>query len=320
MKKLVFLLTAVIVTAFSSGVFAQDGSGTAPSIGSIHQYYVNGAYGTPTAAGEETYYTWWISTTPSDLTQRTTLTSDFSVTDGTPYDEQKKGDAGGNGIELQWTADADVAQVYYLVVQETDKEGTTCSNLKAIAIQPVNNFAVQFVAVDGTGDVNDPSRCAPDIAISASGTNIIYNYGVDTAYYKVYATGAYTEWSFNNIWDNDEDDATVKYEYQIGSGSWTDIADPTNSSTISVPANANGSEVVSVRVALDNKSSDLGTGNFEEGLSGQSFKLTISTIEDAGGYAADVTDANDAAFTGGAYEQTQTVKPRPATSTINTDN
>lgn len=320
MKKLVFLFAAVLLTAISANTFAQDGSGTAPSIGSIHQYYVNGTYGTPTTAGEATYYTWWISTTPSDLLQRTALTSDFSVTDGATYDTPTKGDAEGNGIELQWTADADAAQVYYLVVQETDQDGTSCSNLKAIAIQPANNFAVQFVAVNETDtDINDPSRCAPDIAISASGTTISYNYGVDTAYYKVYATGAYTSWSFANIWVNDEDDASVKYEYQIGSGSWTEITTPATSSTISVPANTAGSEVVTVRVAIDNNSSADGAGNFEEGLSGQSFKLTLSTIEDAGGYEADVTDANDAAFSG-AYEQTQTVKPRPATSNIGTDN
>ena len=40
MKKLVFLLTAVVVTAFSSSVFAQ-GTGGAPIVGSSHDYWVN---------------------------------------------------------------------------------------------------------------------------------------------------------------------------------------------------------------------------------------------------------------------------------------
>lgn len=317
MKKTILLFSALVFTAFGAKVFAQDGTGKAPSIGSVHQYYVNGTYGSPTS-GETNYYTWWISTTPTDLTERTSLTSAFNVTDGADYDEQTLG-ADGNGIEIEWTGAADINQIYYLVVQETDVDGTACSNLKAIAIQPVNNFAVQFIALDLSGnETNNPERCAPDIAISADGATIDYDYGKDTVYYQVNATGAYTSWSFNNIWVNNEGDATVTYEYQIGSGSWTAINTPTSSSTISVPANVNGAETVNVRVAVDNNSLSDGAGNYEEGTSGQSFKLTLSEIKDAGNYAAAVTDANDVAFTGD-YEQTQTVKARPATTGIGTD-
>ncbi len=319
MKKIVLLFAAVVLTAFSAKIFAQDGSGTAPSIGSVHQYYVNGTYGNP-ASGETNNYTWWISTSPSDLTQRTSLTSHFNVTDGAGYDTQTLGSANGNGIEIEWTGNADVDQIYYLVVQETDGTGMACSNLKAIAIQPVNNFAIQFIALNQAGSAdNNPERCAPDIAISATGATIDYNYGTDTVYYQINASGAYTAWSFDNVWINSEGDADVTYEYQIGSGNWNAITTPTTSSAINVPASTNGLETVTVRVAVDNNSLSDGSGNYEEGTSGQSFKLTLSEIKDSGSYAATVTDANNTAFSGD-YEQTQTVKARPATTGIGTDN
>jgi hypothetical protein len=204
MKKLVLFFAAVLLTAISSNLFAQDGTGIAPSIGSTHQYYVNGTFGNPNSGAENTYYRWWISTTPADLTNRTSLTSHFSVTaNGATYDTQTKGDVGGTGIEIQWTSNANINQIYYLVVQEEDVDGTSCSNMKAIAIQPANNFDVIFAAINANNaDADDPSRCAPDIALSANGTTITYDYGSDSYIFKINSYGLYSDWTFNYAFTN----------------------------------------------------------------------------------------------------------------------
>ena len=46
MKKLAFLLTAVIVTAFGSSVFGQGSTGTSPAPGATHNYTVDNSGGT----------------------------------------------------------------------------------------------------------------------------------------------------------------------------------------------------------------------------------------------------------------------------------
>jgi len=310
MKKLVLLFAAVLFTAISANVFAQDGSGTAPSIGSTHQYYVNGTWGTPSSGAENTYYTWWISTTPADLTTRTTLTSHFSQSDGAAYDTQTKGDVGGTGIELQWTATADVSQIYYLVVQETDVDGTACSNMKAIAIQPANNFDVIFAAVNGAAtDADNPERCAPDIAISATGTTIAYNYGSDEYIYKVTSAGLYTDWTFNYAFSNTIGSATPTVEYSTDGSSYTTTSD-SGSKTVTPTT---GAATVYFRVSLSN-------GTAEEGLTAQSMVLDLTNISDGSNAPAHIYMSDGVTEFTGDIEQTQTVTARPATTGIGTDN
>ncbi len=310
MKKLVFLFVAVLLTAISANVFAQ-GTGTAPSIGSTHQYYVNGTYGSPTAAGETSTYTWWISTTPVDLSARTTLTADFTVTAG-DYDTPTLGSAGGSGIEIKWNPTASTTNHYYLVVQE---EGVAplCTNIKAVAILPTNNFKLLFEAIasDGTTLSDDPTRCPAPITLSASGATIEYNYGTDNFMFKLTAQDLYSSWSFIGTIAKTLTSPGFTVDYKIGEagtfGTWT--GEP----NLTVPANIAGTEVVYFRVNVNNGTS---TGTFEENTAAKTITLTLSGVEDAGGNAVTEIKNNNGDDITATPVQTQNIQARPATTNI----
>ncbi|WP_321348054.1 hypothetical protein [uncultured Draconibacterium sp.] len=303
MKKLVFLLTAVVVTAFSSSVFAQ-GTGGAPIVGSSHDYWVNASSESNQTSGVGNNYTWWVSTNTADLTDQEVAGTDFTVNSGT------YAGVGGEDnftIDITWNNSA-VGNTYYVVVEETDAEG--CKNLKAMAVQPVaSDFALQFVALAANGDAgNDLDRCAPDIAISASGTTISYDYGSDTLAFKLIATDIYSAWDFTGTFDNTLGTATPTLQYQVGgtAGAWSVF---TSGDAVTIPYNATGTEDVYVRVVVDN-------GTSEEGTSAQTVELTLSNVTGTGNVAVtEITDASDADITASPV-QTQTVKARPATSGI----
>nr|WP_319271619.1 hypothetical protein [uncultured Draconibacterium sp.] len=303
MKKLVFLLTAVVVTAFSSSVFAQ-GTGGAPIVGSSHDYWVNASSESNQTSGVGNNYTWWVSTNTADLTDQEVAGTDFTVNSGT------YAGVGGEDnftIDITWNNSA-AGNTYYVVVEETDAEG--CKNLKAMAVQPVaSDFALQFVALAANGDAgNDLDRCAPDIAISASGTTISYDYGSDTLAFKLIATDIFSAWDFTGTFNNSIGAATPTLQYQVGgtSGSWSAF---TSGDAVTIPYNAAGTEDVYVRVVVDNSIS-------EEGTSAQTVELTLSNVTGTGNVAVtEITDASDADITASPV-QTQTVKARPATSGI----
>jgi len=307
MKKLLFLSVFALFAMTSATVFGQN-TGALPSIGSTHQYWVNGAFGTPTSGATSTY-TWWVSTSAGNL-----LTPVASPTEFTPTSGYNTAAVGQNGIEIKWNPTS-VGKTYYLVVQEVGV-APLCTNIKAFAIQPQNNFELVFAALaaDGTTPDDNVERCAPDIAVTAVGTTITYNYGSANFLYKLTATGLYTDWSFVNAFTNSLGNAAAVTEYQIGGtgGAWTGIATP-----ITVPANPAGTEVVYVRVALNNGTT---AGTFEEGLVARTMKLTLSSVEDEGGNAVTKIYSSDGTteFVGAA-EQTQTVKARPSTSGISSN-
>jgi len=303
MKKLVFLLATVLLTAISANVFAQ-GTGSAPVVGSSHDYWVNASSETTQTSGDGNTYTWWVSTNTSDLTVQEVAGTDFTVNSGT-YGES--GAVNNFTIDITWNNSA-ADNTYYLVVEETDTEG--CKNLKAIAVQPVASaFALQFVALDADGlDADDPNRCAPDITVTASGTTISYDYGSETLAFKLVATDIYSAWNFTGSFNNTLGSATPTLEYQIGgtAGTW-DSYTPGNA--VSVPYNSTGSEDVYVRVIVAN-------GTSEEGTSAQTVELTLSNVVGTGNVpVTEITDASNAEFTS-APVQTQTVKARPSTSEI----
>ena len=303
MKKLVFLLTAVVITAFSSGVFAQN-TGGAPIVGSSHDYWVNAGNESNQTSGIGNNYTWWVSTDAADLTVPETAGTDFTVNSGT---YSGTGGVDNFTIDITWNNSA-AGNTYYLVVEETDAGG--CKNLKAMVVQPVTSqFALQFVALAANGDAgNDLDRCAPDIAISASGTTISYDYGSDTLAFKLIATDIFSAWDFTGTFNNSLGASTSTLEYQVGgiAGSWSAF---TSGDAVSVPYNAAGTEDVYVRVIVDN-------GTSEEGTAAQTVELTLSNIEGTGEVAVTaITDASDADITTSPV-QTQTVKARPATSGI----
>jgi hypothetical protein len=308
MKKLLILSVFAFFALVSANVFGQTNTGALPSIGSKHQYWVNGTFGTATSGASSTY-TWWVSTSAGNLLTPVAIPSEFTPTSG-----YNVGAVGQNGIEIKWNPSS-VGKTYYLVVQEVG-EAPLCTNIKAYAIQPQNNFELVFAALDadGTTPGDNLSRCTPDIALTASGTTITYNYGSDNYLYKLTATGLYTDWSFVNAFANSLGNATQVTQYQIGgtSGLWTNIATP-----ITVPANPAGTEVVYIRVALNNGTT---AGTFEQGLVARTMKLTLSNVKDAGNNAVTKIYSSDGATDiTGTPEQTQTVKARPSTTGISSN-
>ena len=311
MKKSILLFAAVLFTAMSANVFAQ-GTGVAPSIGSTHEYYVNGTYGSPTTAGETSTYRWWISTTPTDLSVRTTLTADFNFTAGA-YDTSTPGNEGGTGIEIKWNPTASTTNYYYLVVQE-EGNANSCTNVKAIAILPTNNFKLLFEAIasDGTTLEDNPTRCPAPITLSASGATIEYNYGTDNFMFKLTAQNLYSSWSFIGNIAKTLTSPGFTVEYKIGEagtfGAWT--GEP----NLTVPANTAGTEVVYFRINVNNGTN---AGTYEENITtAKTVTLTLSSVKDEGGN--DVTEINNNNGDNITVNpvQTQTVNARPATSTI----
>jgi hypothetical protein len=300
MKKSIILFAIVLLTSISVNVFAQTNTGLLPSVGSNHDYWVNATDEATQTSGIGSTYVWWISTDAADLVAQETPGTDFTVTNGT-----YAGTGGLNNftIGLTWNPSA-VGKTFYLVVEETD--GTGCKNVKASAIQPTNNFKLEFVALesDGTTKGDDLSRCAPAITMSASGTTISYDYGADNFMFKLTASDIYSSWSFVNTFANVVGTATATIEYKVKeTGTWTAIASP-----ITVPASVTGTEEVFVRVSLVN-----GT---EEGTTAQTMQLTLSDVKDAGNNAVtEITDSTGGDITT-APVQIQTVNARPATTSI----
>ncbi len=299
MKKLVFLFVAVLFTAMSANVFAQ-GTGTAPSIGSTHQYWVNGTYGSPTTGAELSTYTWWISTSPLDLKTPTTSTSHFTVTGGATYNTPEVGET---GIELVWNP-VSAGGTYYIVIKENDG---TCENIKAVAIQPVNAFDVVFAAVDeSNADADNPSRCAPEIALTASGTTITYNYGSDEYLYKISSDGLYSDWTFDFDFTNTIGSATPTIEYSTDGSTYSTEGSASGSKTVTP---ASGATTVYFKVTLDNTTA-------EEGTSGQNMVLTLTNLSDGTNAPAHIYMSDGTTEFTGDIEQTQTVNARPATTSI----
>lgn len=316
MKKLALFFAAVVLTAISWNVFGQDGSGVLPTIGTNHEYYVNSSDGSSHESGVGNNYHWWVSTNVSDLTDSITSGTDFTVVNGKYSDN---GAVNNYKIELRWNAPSN-GTTYYLVVQETDVDGNLCSNLKAIAIQPQNIFEITYIALgeDGTTPGDSLSRCPSDIALTASGLDITYDYGVDTLLFQLNATGIYSGWSFASTTDTTTiGNSTGVIEFQIGTGAWKVLA--ANPETISVPSNPAGSEIVKVRVALDNGDT---SGTYEEGAGvdgEQTIKLTLSNVEGSGGLTPTITNNSGTDITAEPV-QLHTIKARPATTGIGTDN
>ena len=305
MKKLFILLAVVTLTAMSAKVFAQGGTGVAPQIGSAHDYWVNADDETEQASGIGNNYRWWVSDLTTDLKTPMTNAGEFTVLSGT-YD----GTGGVNNftIQLVWNP-ISAGGTYYLVVEETDAEG--CKNLKATAIQPVNAFGVIFAAVNEADEnADNPSRCAPDIALTADGTTITYDYGSDEYIYKITSTGLYSDWTFNYEFTNSLGDATPTIEYSTDGTSYA--ATNISGTGISVDPDATGQATVYFRVSVDNGDT---SGTAEEGLSGQSMVLTLTQISDGTNAPATILNNNgdDISLD---VKQTQTVKARPATTGI----
>jgi hypothetical protein len=304
MKKLLLSVFALLALV-SANVFGQN-TGDLPSIGSTHEYWVNGGTTSSTqSTGVGSTYTWWISTTPANL-KTVDASSDYTVAGGASYNT---GAVNKNSIKLTWNPSSS-AKTYYLVVQE-DGVSPLCTNIKAYAIQPKNNFELVFAMLSGTetstvGDNLD--RCAPDMSLSASGTTISYNYGSDNYMFKLTSKGLYTTWSLNYAFTNTLGGSADTYEYSTDGGS-TYTSAASTATDLAVPASLTGTKDVFIRVKLVN-----GTN---EGLAVQKMKLALSNIKDAGNNTVTkIYSSNGTTDITATPEQTQTVKARPATTGI----
>lgn len=304
MKKLSFLLTAVILTAFSFNVLAQ-GSGTAPTVGSEHNYAVTFTTGNS--------YNWDVT---SDFAGNTSI--DGSVVTIT---------AGTNAANIDVTWDNPTpGTTYFVHVTETGADN--CSNRKVLAVTPVNSFALDIVSVDladpDADNGTDYDICAADISIDGydAGTNsFTYNYHKDSVFYKITADGINlenTDWSPQFTIGHDDITGTV-----VTAG-WATAIDgtytmglATNGSVvdIDVETTATTSGEIWIKVVVDNSTTN-------EGLDANN--IVVDLVEDPSS-AVDNSDesgedgnGNDVTSTGND-SRTQTVKARPATSGIATD-
>jgi len=305
MKRIILIMVVAFIATIATKSYAQN-TGDKPSIGTTHSYYVNSTDGSSQDKGDvNNTFIWWVSANPADLTDQEDAGTDFTVVSGT-YGEA--GAVNNYILELQWNASA-IEDTFYLVVQEFDTDGNQCSNTKAMAIVPQNDFAVQFVALEADGSAGDSlSRCAPDIALSASGMDITYDYGTDTVMFQLSASGIYTDWSFTPTFDNTFK-VTPSLEYQVSGDSWNTI---TSGTAVPVNFNSSGNETVLVRASWDNGDTN---GIYDEGTSDQVIKLSLSSVEGTGSVSASVVNSDNADFTSSAV-QTQTIQARPSTSVI----
>lgn len=306
MKKLLILSLIAFFALGSAKVFAQ-GTGIAPEIGSTHDYYVNSTdAGVTLTSGSGDTYTWWISTTPGNLlTADAAGSADYTVASGATYNT---GAVDAFKISLTWNPTS-AGKTYYLVVQETDAVHS-CSNLKAVAITPTNNFTLQYVALTSTGTaVDDNSDCAPDMKVSASGATITYDYSNGDYEFKLTPSGlgAASSWSFAYALNNTIGNAVQTLTYSIDGGT-TFIALPASPVTV-----ASGTTPVIVKVNLNNGTT---AGTFEEGLAAQTVQMTISSVQDGGSNAVTKITNNAGTDITSSAVQTQTVNARPATTGI----
>ena len=200
MKKLFSLVCLVVLLGVSANVMGQgtNGTGINPSVGSTHTYSVL----VPT--GATVTYAWKVTENGSFDEAGATGTDLLSA--GTVV----SGSSAANSIALTWkNPDIANSKIYYVHVLVT---ADGCTNRKVMAVQPKNNFQLDIanVDVDGVSRIDAFTECAPNVTSTAwtgtPGANAVtvanatvftYDYGVNTFYYKVTASGidvAQTDW------------------------------------------------------------------------------------------------------------------------------
>lgn len=124
MKKLVFLLTAVLLTAFSSGVFAQS-TGTNPAPGATHSYFI-------TPGNSSSTITWTVY--EDDFATEASKASVVPVT--------------SDSVNITWASNVTPDSWYYVQVVETDGD---CSNTKVLPVQiKESDFTLTLAATSET--------------------------------------------------------------------------------------------------------------------------------------------------------------------------
>lgn len=315
MKKLVFFLAAVLLTAFSAKTFAQS-TGYNPMIDSTHTYSV--------ATGANSY-TWTLTTNATDaLTTSTDLINTGNIV------SVAAGGVTQNTISLKWI-NPTIGSIYYLHVEVEGSNG--CTNHKVMAIQPVNNFQIYVYNIykDGAlmtdADSLDHSDCSPDNVevtvwngsdpvTASNSTDFAYNYGADTIYYKVEAKGinfSTTKWNPTmTIAGTTPTGGSVKIETitggTISGGTWAEVSGWSLGTAYrsEIAADADN-DVLWVRVVVNNGTTENLT-DYDYSFTLDLGATTSSSVDGAGNHATNTF--------GTAPVQTQKARP---TISITTD-
>ncbi|MDP2890375.1 MAG: hypothetical protein Q8P34_15595 [Bacteroidota bacterium] len=303
MKNLFSLLCLVVLLGVSSSVMGQTSTGFRPFVGETKTYQVNQVL--------TNTYTWTLTLSATDATTGDLLPAGTIASAPASYNG-----AGKNSIAITWV-NPTVPTIYYLHVVESDG---SCTNHKALAIQPANNFrlAISNINSDNSSTLASPfEECAPSVTVSSwngTGTvddlteaqNFTYNYGTKVFYYKIVASGinfATTTWNAGfTVAETAGGTVTVEYvtgDEGISTPSWTTPIDGISGANIfTVPVNK---KALFIRVTIAN-----GTAN--ETLANESITSTIdaSSQENLGNQAAIITTATTV----------QTQLARPSTGPI----
>jgi hypothetical protein len=305
MKKLVLFFAAVLLTAISSNLFAQ-GTYIAPEVGSVHTYQV-------TLNGTNTYL--WDVT--SDVGGSTSVATNNGGSVATLSSTT------GNSITITWD-NPSIGTTYYVHVTETDATNS-CTNHKALAVTPVNNFTLTFVTTqsDNTDNAIDTDWlvCPPDVIVNAyngstppndaaDAQNFTYDYGTTYLYYHITADGlntSTTDWipSVTATIDANLDAHVIASWGTYDGTTWTELEDDgniDNNSTFSYTAS--NRDNIYLRLAVAHSTTYEGTASGD-------ITLEVTGADENGNT---VTDVNSKSAT--SDTELQTVKARPATTVI----
>ena len=192
MKKLVFLLTTVVMTAMSANVFAQS-TGTKPAPGATHTYFI-------TPGSETSSISWTI--TKATLTD-TTDAGTISVIQS-------------DSISIAWADTVSVGDWYYVHVTEEDASG--CTNNKILPVQITESPF--FLTLSGATDQCYDGAVMASVDISDPGV-ITYVHGTATIQFTVSPTGlsgSYSGYSFDAGIDYNSYGGTMSETLAVTSG------------------------------------------------------------------------------------------------------
>lgn len=311
MEKQILLFVLFVVATFASVSKSYGQVCTPnelnPAAGTEYSYSV-----TATGTGTNAAYVWYV-TKDVDLLKATAILTpgasaglgDFTVKSGETY----SGTTTSNTIHLTWNPVAIAStDPYYLVVKysENAAQGAcTLNNIKAFRIQPINSF---LLAVSGAADVAGATAtytCAAPVssAIVALGTNtgtVTYEYGQNTLYYKVTASGVAGKWrpsiSLPALTGSGKGQNYVSAEWTTVSGSsWTSFTGLSagnttggtfTSTTLDADATTAGTSII-VKIVIENK-------NFET-LADQTIALGVDGYLASGYTISDIKSESNCA-------------------------
>lgn len=299
MKKLALLFLTVIFATVGTSSYGQ-GSYVAPEVGNTFTYKVTETSGNT--------YAWDVT---SDVAGTTSVIGSVASFVG--------GTNNAASVQITWD-NPSIGATYYVHVIET---ADGCSNRKALAVVPVNNFALEIVSVDpddaDTDNGENYTICPADVTVTAyngtTNTDFNYDYGRDEVYFKISASGINTS---NTGWSPQFTIAHNGITGTIVSAGWSTAIDGTYSSLSNLDGTtANdidvnlGNSAIWIKVEIDNQDAD-SSGN--EGTTANGVLVELLDGEDTSedGYGNDVTNT-------GNGSRNQVISARPATSAIGTN-